>query len=289
VQPYANDVDIKSDTAQAATKGNNAIAQNIKKRKRDDGNTKLQEFLDVMEPPSKAKAWANRELSNVPTGHSHDIAKVDTAPKDVLNNNEHASISQEREPRLKPEPFKQPTQAVETAAADTGADSADPPALLQSTNNPKVAGAHVASDEDWLRSRTSRLLGLLDDDEALMPRAPFVEHGSIAASSDMQQPSPSKDVAVAATQAELEPVREANQQTVTPPADRGEADVGSGRLFIRNLAYTATEEDLRNTFESSDFGPVEEVGRIFSYALIFAREYDEPSDRDSLCFAYDVD
>lgn len=221
-----------------------------------------------MEPPSKVKVWANRELSDVPTVQSQGIAKLDTTPTDVLSDNEHASISQEGEPRPKLEPFKHPRQAVETVASDTDADSADPPALLQSTGDPKVAGAHVASDEDWLRSRTSRLLGLQDDDEALMPRAPFVEHGNVAASSEMQQPSPSGDVAEAATQAELEPVREADQKTVTPPADRGEADFGSGRLFVRNLAYTATEEDLRSTFETSDFGPVEEVGQHFSYDLL---------------------
>lgn len=247
---------------------NNEAAQNIKKRKREDGSTKLQDFLEVMEPPSKAKAWANRELSGVPTGHSHGIAKLDTAPTDDLRDNEHPSISQEREPRPKPEPFKQPTQPVETVASQTEADSAGLPALLQSTHDPKVAGAHVASDEDWLRSRTSRLLGLQDEDEALVPRAPFVEPGNVAASFEMQQPSPSGDVAEAVTQAEIEPVRDADHKAVTPPADRGQADFGSGRLFVRNLAYTATEEDLRNTFESSDFGPVEEVGQHFSYNLL---------------------
>lgn len=241
-----------------------------------------------MEPPSKANAWANRELSDVQTVHSHGITKIDTASKDLLSDNDHPSISREREPTPKPKPFKQPTQAVETAASDTEGDSTDPPALLQSTKDPEVAGAYVASDADWLRSRTSRLLGLLDDDEVLMPRAPIVEPGNVAASYELQQPSLSGEVAEAATQAKLEPAREADQKTATPPADRGEADVGSGRLFVRNLAYTATEEELRNIFESCNFGPVEEVGQLFSYALIVGREYDESSDRDSLCLAYDV-
>lgn len=271
LRPHVNTANIRSDTGAATTKGNSEAAQNTNKRKRDDGGARLQEFLDVMEPPSKAKAWANRELSDAQTIHSHGITKLDTASKDVSSVEEHESISRKREPRPNPKPFQQPTQAVETAASDTEADSTDPPPLLQSTNDPQLAGAPVASDEDWLRSRTSRLLGLLDDDEKVMVRAPLVEDGNIAASFELQQASSSGEFANAATQAELEP-SESDQKTATPTADRGEADVGSGRVFVRNLAYTAIEEDLRKFFESHDFGPIEEVGQLcFPYSCCRSR------------------
>lgn len=242
-----------------------------------------------MEPPSKVKAWANRELSDVQAIHPEGTTKPDTASKDVLSDNGLTSKSQEREPRPKPKLFNETTQTAKTVASNIEGGSNDPPSLPQSTDIPEVAGAPVASDEDWLRSRTSRLLGLLDDDESLMPRAPIVEHGTVAAESESNQPSPSGEIADVATQLELEPVQEADQKMNTLSADCGEADIGSGRLFVRNLAYATTEEDLRNIFESSDFGPVEEVGQLFSYDSIVAIEYDEPSDRDSLCLAYDVD
>jgi multiple RNA-binding domain-containing protein 1 len=106
------------------------------------------------------------------------------------------------------------------------------------------------SDADWLRSKTSRLLGLLDEDEQ-------AEFDSTA----QQKPDPSPQPATV-SKADVQHPYDGNT-VVESSTEEEEVDINienirlSSRLFVRNLPYDASESDLEPVF--SKFGKVEEV------------------------------
>jgi multiple RNA-binding domain-containing protein 1 len=115
-----------------------------------------------------------------------------------------------------------------------------------------------ATDLDWLRARTSRTLGLDSDNEE----------------SDNEKDAKSKDdFSITGEDPAPEPVSNENPPA-TPPATESSSDdedavipsksataeskiLATGRLFVRNLVYGVTEEDLRTIF--SPYGEIEEV------------------------------
>lgn len=125
------------------------------------------------------------------------------------------------------------------------------------------------SDSDWLRSRTSRLLDLQEDDvEEIdgVKKGPGDIEGSRAQEAalsksaapaqpepeDISRPPPIEDPAKA---------KGASKQGKDAVPEGEDPDVAKvkahGRLFVRNLPYDMSEESLRNQFES--FGSLEEV------------------------------
>lgn len=115
-----------------------------------------------------------------------------------------------------------------------------------------------ATDNDWLRSRTSRLLGLVDDDDA-QRASKDIGHGQGArkgeALANREERSSSRSVDVA-----VQPDVDAEGNPGADAADSTEQ--ATNRLFVRNLAYTATGDDLRLHFERLDHGTIEEVRSI---------------------------
>lgn len=115
-----------------------------------------------------------------------------------------------------------------------------------------VGGANDGTDDDWLRSRTNRLLDLVDPDD-LPPAQPSQANGGVSDQShgthgDNQEPAQG-DVAAGTPQ----PPATSSGPNESPV----EAISRTSRLFVRNLSYTATEEDLQECFKK--FGHVEEV------------------------------
>lgn len=93
--------------------------------------------------------------------------------------------------------------------------------------------APSTNDVDWLRGRTTRTLDLIDADEI-----------QIHQDDDLQESQPEK--------------RPTSQTQDVEGADKRSLEVSNARLFIRNLAFTATEDDLRNLF--APHGKIHEVG-----------------------------
>jgi multiple RNA-binding domain-containing protein 1 len=120
------------------------------------------------------------------------------------------------------------------------------------------------TDADWLRSRTSRLLGLIDDeDEAGLQTAPHFNRAEI-------QDGQASDVD------EVDPRTSNSQIQIKPENLRSKKDVSdvnidmirkTGRLFVRNLPYDASEGDLEPLLSS--FGRVDEVRTSLSFLLLF--------------------
>lgn len=97
------------------------------------------------------------------------------------------------------------------------------------------------SDSDWMRGKTNRTLDLQDPDAEPSEPKPVQQLPSPISPAGSPEPSPTKDkdeISAEDTQSSL-------------------VDVPNGRLFVRNLAFSATENDLDSLF--SGYGKIEEV------------------------------
>ena len=108
----------------------------------------------------------------------------------------------------------------------------------------------VIDDSNWLRSRTSRLLGLLDEDDEIQDHV-YKEKQSPKSLAPSQRTDVSPSSVLGSTQSggdKLDSRSLAGDASYQAPPNSTNPE--EGRLFIRNLAYTATEDDIRTCFQS---------------------------------------
>ena len=144
---------------------------------------------------------------------------------------------------------KKPPVEESTGVVEVVYDDSAPPVVEDEPEAEKPP----MTDQEWLRARTSRTLGLVSDSE----------------DSDLEDDRESENKSVASAQP-LDPTEEST--LVTPPAtspsetapkpsqtaSTAESRIlKTGRLFIRNLVYGITERDLREIF--SRYGTLLEV------------------------------
>jgi multiple RNA-binding domain-containing protein 1 len=221
--------------------------ENELKRKRDEAeqDPKLREFLEVYQPPSKNSIWANGDGQS---GQATVAPAEETVPEIAVSEDEGeyqviAKRSKLSEPT--PTPAVPELTPIETEPEVAGIDE-----VMQDVQEAPAAEQGAVSDADWLRSRTNRVLELVEDDEmrpiiapvttALTPQAtvePVTPH-VVEAAPEPHPQSPAQDEHDAA-QAEEDKIR------VT------------GRLYLRNLSFDVTEDELREQF--SKHGELEEV------------------------------
>lgn len=228
------------------------------KDKKDD--TKLNEYLGLMTAPSKTKTWRDGELPTLqdPKLKNHDMKDEATS----------AATPHIHEQPVDEVPAKRPRQDTTTHArseAPTTNVAKEEDTVMADTAVLPPAGA---SDMDWMRSRTSRLLGLVDDDEDenISTMRPRSLSPAVPAEETEHEP------AIVKEEKETEPVPAITAAGIQP--EDVTADVvaiqASGRLFLRNLAYTVTEEELRACF--APFGTLEEVSiHPFHFSVICQR------------------
>ncbi|KAJ5497873.1 Nucleotide-binding alpha-beta plait [Penicillium expansum] len=234
------------------TNDNDASLDNNLKRKRDGENKsqdpKLQEYLSLMGSSAKTRTWANDDEMIKPS--------VDTVP--VINQPAQEEEIQELPSHRKKAKTENPPheEAQEAPEQDNSAE-------------PEVEAAPL-SDADWLRSKTSRLLGLLDEEE----QDEFDQHKATA-----QTTAPTKAASPPALTRDESPQRDEESRTAaiekiapnttdvdsiteaTPEDPNIDLIRNSARLFLRNLAYDTTESDLQPIFER--FGKIEEIHIAF--------------------------
>lgn len=237
---------------------------NFGKRKRADleadnlGNAKLQEYLEVMQPPSRSMIWANE--------YSTDTRATNTCapslPLQVVdegkNDKDYDNMSKKpTKSRMVEEPGGNlPLYSKSTSTADVFTDIE--PIADESKQLP-VRVHPPSSDEDWLRSRTSRLLDLVEDESAPVSRVELaLAEEKEAERTFISKTSMNKTIKDPSVQADEE-TNSGSFLSVTPLNPRNESSHTSGRLFVRNLPYTATEEDLRRYFESDGNNSIIEV------------------------------
>ncbi|EZF30418.1 hypothetical protein H109_02266 [Trichophyton interdigitale MR816] len=200
------------------------------KRKRDtqdiEEDEKLQEYLTAMQPPTKSRTWA--DSGAIPTAHQEQSPAIDAAEEPTEDKDDTEMHNVET--------------AVIDIPAQPGTTSNDVDAVNANEENPVQQ-----NDDDWLRSKTSRLLGLLDDEDEM---AAETWKGKPSEDARDKPPVPAKTSSTKAAAEEEESVPE-------PPDANIESIRLTGRLFIRNLPYNASEDDLNAAF--SRFGKIEET------------------------------
>ena len=260
------------------------------KRKREDpaepgDKTKLFEFLEVMRPPSKSKIWENQDaevsqVSSRPTPRDGD-AMIQAARNEDIYEQLPKMGNNERQNEVENVLSAGPPVPVDVSSMDARKLSTNSD-LSQELIQEPLAKSLAVSDDDWLRSRTSRLLGLMDDDDIQHTAKP--KDAPTVGAGPSEVPEQSKEGSVS------DAIVHTNERSrVEQPALETET-VGNGRLFVRNLTYTTTQEDLRKHFEDHGHGNTEEVslGLYNPHYFLWSDSCDEHPDRDSLCFTCDV-
>jgi len=252
------------------------------KRKRDEAKTpkddaKLKEYLELMKAPSKPKtSLGDMNLVNPETIPVEDYKKP--AETTTLADSDDEDLAKSRKVRKETHPppprLDVPISIAEITELPHNGDAGDVvTAADSSTTAHVVANEHVAdqeekSDMDWMRSRTSRLLGLVEDDDdsdhpqpvaiEVRGKAAAVHKAPVEALTD--DPSDSRN---AALQPEPSP-----EHIESDEAGEDEAALSSGRLFLRNITYSVTEAEIRELLEPE--GQIEEVS-LFSVFLYSSR------------------
>ncbi|KAI1657588.1 hypothetical protein F4813DRAFT_389323 [Daldinia decipiens] len=239
---------------------------NSKKRKRDEVNEsdpKLQEFLNVMQP---AKTSASKIHGVVTELADEPPAKYAALVEEGASDDEYEVVPSRRK---KSQPIENAKLVVPTlSVADGGTDGqpqAEPDiveepreeAVPTATSVVETTSGVTATDGDWLRSRTSRLLDLVEDEDIVPITAPPEDQPS---GPSLQEHEPE------VVDATLDEDRVMKDPTPQPNEDEPDIETKDGtldtvrktkRLFVRNLPYSTTEDELRSYFER--FGDIEEV------------------------------
>ncbi|KAJ5629984.1 hypothetical protein N7528_003641 [Penicillium herquei] len=267
---------------------NDIPLDNALKRKREtEKDPKLQEYLSLMQS-GKTRTWANDDTLaqasaesaaaaiNQPTQETKVVEEVPSQPK-------KARIHETSTPAS--------TEVPEPMVVDhSGEDGKE--------ENPDQAEEETGpvSDMDWLRSKTSRLLGLLDEDEQaefeerkaeepIKSRSPSVDESRSAQIERISSPPPATNVDEVD-----EPVDDADEpeEDEISPEQAKNIDLirSSARLFLRNLSYELTEADLQPLF--SPFGKTEEIHIAFDTRTETSKgfAYVQYHDADAAVEAY---
>lgn len=267
-RPMAHDDSRKRQKLSPPTEG----ADNKLKRKHDDKavanadappNKKFQEFLNVMAPSGKSNTWSNADHADntgimpVAETTAEDEEYVDLVPLKTIPQPEAAA----------PVPVPMPrTEIITTSNEDSQTQEQEPTGPV--------------SDADWLRSRTSRLLDVTDDVSSRFNAADASSSTAIVAPAvaslarPVAQPEVSDvamtDAAPISNQSELDKAIETISQ--------------SGRLFVRNLPYSASEDDLRQHFAAH--GELQEVLIIPLSSLFCPSKHPRYMPHIKICWVF---
>jgi multiple RNA-binding domain-containing protein 1 len=212
-----------------------SLAKPVEVRTREDGHRGPVSRHSVQGQKRKREGRDDGEVLRSQTSPQHDV--VPKTSKTTAPNREIES----EQPEEHNETVNNSSKIIEDSAAHQSADGEE----------------LKASDSDWLRSRTNRVLDLVEP------------------AGDPQVENQTQDQVLDAEEMELEAAPETQDET------SDDLPVPHGRLFIRNLPFEASEDDLRTLL--TPYGHLEEV-RI---AILLLPIFVMFSDRDILCFAND--
>lgn len=219
----------------------------------------------MMQHASKTNTWANDEEMLRPVDENPPTSDQ---PTETGNSTEDLTYSQRKRAKVDdPAEASHASNGVADAATEQAHVQSEPMVVDHSGNKDGVEDgqdapaasenqAQPVSDSDWLRSKTSRLLGLLDEEE----QAEFDSRPQEKPTSPVEAPTAPKPDPIMndapQNKGEAEEPEQAPEQDANIDLIRN-----SARLFVRNLPYDTTEADLEPTFVS--FGRIEEVSILF--------------------------
>ncbi|KAF6820728.1 Multiple RNA-binding domain-containing protein 1 [Colletotrichum sojae] len=239
-----------------------------KKRKREDldeSDPKLREFLQVFQPGKRSAANEMLDLVDPTAAAAEEKKLLEGGESD----DEYEAIParpEKRQMREAPQAgqrLAEPLPDKDEAMPDAAPVPVSAPEAIQEEAPASTVNKAATSDDDWLRSRTNRLLDLVDDDEVLQPPAQQDMGETVGGTSggnhevtaeDSEEPKPDTETGTAPAPKDAP----APSEKKVEEADDTLATIKrTSRLFVRNLAYSVTEDDLRTHYEQ--FGELQEV------------------------------
>lgn len=207
-----------------------------------------------MQPGSKSKAWTSRDgIEEPPT----KIQAIDL-PEEESDEEYEMVPKKARNASHEPIPAKVAAPPVVAPVAEVvdATELADEiPAIGAAETQPSVG--LDATDDDWLRSHTSRVLDLVNPEDMVVDEGVPTTSKAVQTTTAAEPSTSTVDVAMD----DVDKLISENAGAVTEVAGSTDATMDaireSGRLFVRNLPYTATEDDLRVHFEK--YGALKEV------------------------------
>lgn len=220
------------------------------KRKRDEveQDPKLKEFLEIYQPPSKTNIWTDGDAQIAAGNH----VPVENSVQDVVvpadeSDDEYQVIA--KKPKTvdtQPSPVTVLANSTEGHPAETldatMPDAPDAPDSLIATTDDQPA----TTDDDWLRSKTNRLLDLVQDDDV-----------PITPASAPTKPATEKRASPAPAEQQTEPAQPSTESTAGFASSEEDKIRETGRLYLRNLHFEVAEDDIKMHF--SKYGSLDEV------------------------------
>ena len=139
----------------------------------------------------------------------------------------------------------EPTNVVEVVYDDSAPQGAE---------DERESEKAPMTDQEWLRARTSRTLGLASDSED------SDAEGDPESDNESLSSNESSTAQIEESMPVTPPATSPSDTAARPSENTSTSDskiLKTGRLFIRNLVYGITEADLREIF--SPYGPLSEV------------------------------
>lgn len=199
--------------------------------------------------------------SNAAVGADHAFSHREVAVPEGESDDEYEQIPSRTEKSRRIEPrqdksdnvARQPPPRDERTSKDNIKEAGENKAeAIDSEMTDQGPSATGATDDDWLRSRTNRLLDLVDPDD--LASGAVLNPVDATTEQDMENDrlsSHSSDEVTPGTTTDVATSKE------TATEDAVSAISRTSRLFVRNLPYSATEDDIRETFDK--FGTLQEV------------------------------
>lgn len=220
--------------------------------KEEAENPKLKEFLQVMQKPSK-KSWQDEgaNLLGGPVG--------ETEPEPLMAEAETDSDDEIQTINKKPKQDSRQDQETKEFATEQNDPQQDVIPVREEPPQAQTDSHEAKSDADWLRSKTSRLLDLVDDDLLARPVPVPITHTTTSTTT--------KEAGHKKSRVDNSAEKQADVEMEDEPVNADEEAIRlSRRLFLRNLAYSITEDDLRAGF--TQFGGLEEVSTLCNFSFL---------------------
>ncbi|XP_058072276.1 multiple RNA-binding domain-containing protein 1 [Magnolia sinica] len=214
----------------------NDKSKNSKQGHKND-DLQLQEFLQVMQPRSKSKLWSNDTVPPLVQNGKIDGKETQAQKR---NKTQSSHTISEKENEVDPGSSSTPLQNRSREASSMK--------LLQGATRDKVI-----SDMDYFKSRITKEWSDSETDDG---------DSSNASQSDEEGNEVDAEEAHAVHTGDQQDKIEGGSPPEDPDTETIDSEnpslaLESGRLFVRNLPYTADEDDLMELFDK--FGDVAEV------------------------------
>lgn len=241
------------------------LQENALKRKREQAeqeqDPKLKEFLQIYQAPSKTNVWTNGDVQvNGPAAAVEENVPAATVPEDESDDEYQVIAKKAKTASASTVPASAPAAVADASAAEKTQDKPTQTRdVMEGVEQEGAADPGPVSDVDWLRSRTNRVLDFVEDDEIPAPPAPSQKptlEQATPRDSHEQHKEPEVNTPLAQVVVEA-------QDSEVPNSSEVEKIRETGRLYLRNLHFEVTEDEIREHF--AKYGSLEEVSYLFFF------------------------